>query len=377
MNPQKIKILVLTANPTDTSIAPLGLDREVRQIEAALQRSRNRDRFQLITRAAVRPTDLRRELLDHCPQIVHFSGYGAGDRGLILETDAGTMQPVSTESLARLFNLFNTGEIECVVLNACYSEGQAEAIHQSIDCVIGMHQPLSDQAAIQFSEGFYDALGAGSDYDEAYRIGCSAIDLAGSSDYLTPKLKIRKRRPAASPEPALAPISPIAPPVSSQSIGNITISGNNNPFSNIQSSGNVTLSQTGSSQSIHTGGGNISGQIGQAGGDLTQRQTESQTPLTADRVISLLDQIESLLRQSSLPDRQKNQALAHLQSAKEEAEAQEPDQMFAAKSLQKTSKILKEANETVEAGKGIWNTVAPILQKLLPWLGVASQFLSL
>ncbi|MBN4003836.1 CHAT domain-containing protein [Nostoc sp. LPT] len=253
MNP--IKILILTANPSNTGSNPLCLDAEVRRIEEALQRSHYRDRFQITTKLAVRTTDLRRAMLDHKPQIVHFSGHGIGEQGLILENDAGKVQLVSTEALAGLFGIFETGEIECVLLNACYSEIQATAIHQFVDCVIGMNQPIGDKSAVQFAEGFYDALGAGSPYEEAYKIGCSAIALEGSSEYSTPVLKNRKRRGAllqgnqtvsqslqAKSVPA-AIAEPLARLPQSQAIGNVTISGSNNPFNAIQAGGNVKLSQ--------------------------------------------------------------------------------------------------------------------------------------
>ncbi|MBW4521006.1 MAG: CHAT domain-containing protein [Scytolyngbya sp. HA4215-MV1] len=250
-----IKILILTANPSNTGSNPLGLDAEVRRIEEALQRSRYRDRFQIITKLAARTMDLRRALLDHRPQIVHFSGHGTGEKGLVLENDAGKVQLVSTEALAGLFGIFETGEIECVLLNACYSEIQATAIHQFVDCVIGMNQPIGDKSAVQFAEGFYDALGAGSPYDEAYRIGCSAIALEGSSEYSTPVLKNRKRRSSNAPadqtagqvlppESTAAAIAEPLRPAPSQSFGNVTISGSNNPFNTIQAEGNVNLNQT-------------------------------------------------------------------------------------------------------------------------------------
>ena len=248
-----LKILILTANPKLSGSDPLRLDAEVRLIEEALQRSHYRDRFQVATKLAVRTTDLRRALLDHRPQIIHFSGHGTGQSGLMLENEAGAQQLVSTEALSRLFAAFPVGEIECVLLNACYSEVQAIAIHQLVDCVIGMNQAIGDRAAVQFAEGFYDALGAGSLYDEAFKIGCSAIDLEGSSEYSTPVLKYRKRpgtvspgqrdaaETAASPAPAAEPPSQ---PAQSQSIGNITISGSNNPFNAVQAGGNVTIGQT-------------------------------------------------------------------------------------------------------------------------------------
>jgi hypothetical protein len=149
------KILIVSANPTTTD--KLRLDEEVREIQDGLQRSRSRDKFELITKWAVRPDDLRRALLDHNPHIIHFSGHGGGNQGLALENNTGEMQMVSTESLARLFKLFKD-KIECVLLNACYSEVQAESIHQHINCVVGMNRAIGDRAAIKFAVGFYDAL---------------------------------------------------------------------------------------------------------------------------------------------------------------------------------------------------------------------------
>lgn len=215
-NPDKT-ILFLAADPVSTS--QLRLDREVRDIEAGLQRSQHRDRFQLKQQWAVRPRDLQRSLLDHSPQIVHFSGHGVGEatntqtadppsikdarkitfagdqpdapmaseEGIILEGISGEAKLVSTEALASLFSLF-AQSVECVVLNACYSQRQATAIAQHIPYVIGMNQAIGDRAAIEFAVGFYDALGAGRSVEFAYKLGCSAIQLAGIAEHLTPVL---------------------------------------------------------------------------------------------------------------------------------------------------------------------------------------------
>ncbi|GAX43043.1 hypothetical protein NIES4075_40530 [Tolypothrix sp. NIES-4075] len=184
------KILILSANPTNTN--QLRLDEEVREIEAGMERSRSRDRFQIISKWAVRSNDLRRALLDHKPEIVHFSGHGAGSQGLALENNSGQMQLLKTETLAGLFELFDS--IECVLLNACYSEAQAEAIYQHVDYVIGMNRAIGDRAAIEFAVGFYDALGADRSYEDAYKFGCLNIDLEGIPESSTPVLKSKNNR---------------------------------------------------------------------------------------------------------------------------------------------------------------------------------------
>lgn len=180
-------ILILAANPKDTR--KLRLDEEVREIENGLERAKNREQFVLEDKLAVRPRDVQRAMLDLNPQIVHFSGHGAGDEGLIFEDETGQTKLVDGEALAGLFELFP--KVECVVLNGCYSEIQAQAIAQHVEYVSGMKKAIGDKAAIEFAVGFYDALGSGRPVEFAYKLGCAAIRLAGIPEQLTPILKKR------------------------------------------------------------------------------------------------------------------------------------------------------------------------------------------
>ena len=108
------------------------------------------------------------------------------------------MQLVSTQALTKLFALFEQ-QVECVLLNACYSESQATAIHQHIDCVVGMNQTIGDKAAIKFSVGFYTALATQRNYEDCFQMGRISIDLQGIPEYLTPTIKIRRRYQAEKP----------------------------------------------------------------------------------------------------------------------------------------------------------------------------------
>jgi len=73
-------------------------------------------------------------------------------------------------------------------LNGCYSKAQANEIAKHIPYVIGMNQAIGDKAAIAFAVGFYDALGAGRSIEFAYNFGCTAIQLEGIAEHLTPVL---------------------------------------------------------------------------------------------------------------------------------------------------------------------------------------------
>ncbi|MGB5635629.1 MAG: CHASE2 domain-containing protein, partial [Waterburya sp.] len=107
-------------------------------------------------------------------RIVHFCGHGLGNQGLVLETKLGQQQPVSTQAIAGLFKLF-ANQVECVVLNACFSQSQAAVIHQHINYVIGTSNAIRDDAAVAFSKGFYTALFSGDSIERAYELGKNRI----------------------------------------------------------------------------------------------------------------------------------------------------------------------------------------------------------
>jgi ubiquitin-protein ligase len=180
-----LSILFLTADPKDSSRLRLG--EEAREIHEQLQRAKLRDQFDFHQRTCVRPVDLTQAMLDLDPDIVHFSGHGAKSGDLCFEDNEGRTKPISPDALGALFQQFRDST-ECVVLNACYSEPQARRIADHIDFVVGMNTSIGDPAAIAFSIGYYQALGAGRPIDEAYELGCIQIRLQGLSEHFTPVL---------------------------------------------------------------------------------------------------------------------------------------------------------------------------------------------
>ena len=183
----KKTILIFSANPKDTR--RLRPDEEIREIEEALRDSESPNLFELKTSLATPVADLQTLLLRHKPHIVHFCGHGETD-GLLFEDVTGRKQQVPVEALAELFKLCGQS-IECVVLNACYSKPQAEAIHQYIPCVIGMDRNIGDKAAMLFAAGFYTALGNGRLYPEAFEFGCNRIGLHNIPEDSTPVILVR------------------------------------------------------------------------------------------------------------------------------------------------------------------------------------------
>jgi hypothetical protein len=214
--PMKHTILFLAANPLGTD--RLALDREARAIQAELDRSGFRDRFELVTRWAAEPLDLLRELRKLKPTVVHFSGHGApgpgaGDHrpgpgphrdvvgepghnggeprlGLFFQAPDGRPQLVSTGALEETFGAAGAS-VKLVVLSACYSEVQAQALLPHVGCVVGMSGSIHDDAARSFAIGFYGGLGERESVAAAHKQGCAAIRLEGLHDSDRPQLAVR------------------------------------------------------------------------------------------------------------------------------------------------------------------------------------------
>ena len=110
----------------------------------------------------------------------------------MVEDDNGCATLVSPEALTGLFELV-ADHIECVLLNACYSQPQADAIIKHIAYVIGMNTAIEDSTAIEFAVGFYDALGGGKSVKEAFKFGNNALQFYRIPEHLKPVLKEKSK----------------------------------------------------------------------------------------------------------------------------------------------------------------------------------------
>jgi len=170
-----ITILFLGASPLNE--IRLRLDEELRDIENGLKLATLRDKFELKSKWAITAKTLQQALLDEHPTIVYFSGHG-DTSGIAVEDSLGNAKIIDIDAIGSLFELFKD-TTQCVVLNSCYSQSQANEIAKHVPYVIGMKSSIIDKAAIAFSVGFYAALGAGKDIQFAFRMGTVAIKLEG------------------------------------------------------------------------------------------------------------------------------------------------------------------------------------------------------
>ncbi len=188
-----VEVLFFAADPLSAppngSAPRLQLDEEVRQIRMKLRGAEHRDRVSFDSRWAVRTDDLLQALNEKPPHVVHFSGHGGSD-GLILVGKDGRGHAVDAAVLKRLFTTFR-GDIKVVVLNACYSQPQAEAIKEAVGCAIGTRGPISDEAAITFASSFYRAIAFGKSVKEAFAQAETALALEHVGNQEWPELLVR------------------------------------------------------------------------------------------------------------------------------------------------------------------------------------------
>ncbi len=187
-----IKVLFFAADPLSAhGLAPrLLLDEDVRQIRKKVRAAEYRDALDFDYRLAARTDDLLAALGEARPQVVHFSGHGGSD-GLVLASADGTRARTADAAVLRkLFEVFR-GDIRVVVLNACVSLPQAEAIADVVGCAIGTRNPISDEAAILFGASFYRAIAFGRSVQAAYDEACLALALEHVDDRECPVLVAR------------------------------------------------------------------------------------------------------------------------------------------------------------------------------------------
>jgi CHAT domain len=195
-----LRILALMSNPGDT--ARLDLDRERQMIEASWAK------LPSVEVDYVRPTraDLRSALRAKTYHVVHFMGHGDYDAGagglLLFQTEDGSGDRVTGEDFSLMLA---DSPIRLVFLNACKTATTgARAVHpfagvatallkDRVPAVVAMQFPISDDAAIQFSQEFYQSIAQGYSVDAAVAEGRKVLRASRQAEWATPVLYLRSR----------------------------------------------------------------------------------------------------------------------------------------------------------------------------------------
>jgi hypothetical protein len=167
-----VMVLCLLADPVRGS--KLRIDREARLLGEIAEAGGIKVRI----RHAVRVTDIIRAILTEKPRILHFAGHGGENGSLLFEDDRGRPAAIGTSELAQAVAA-TAGTLDCVVLNSCYTAGNAQAFRTVSAAVAGSVTALTDDCALAFARGFYTGLAEGQPLQRAFETGRAQVSLVG------------------------------------------------------------------------------------------------------------------------------------------------------------------------------------------------------
>lgn len=191
---RELKVLMLNATPdptapVDPDYLPIRPDKEAMELRERMAGVPNpRRRLVFETVYATRPDQIQQEMVRHDPKILHFSGHGGGGT-LAFEDRDGRTASVTSASLARIVKAY--GDLECLVLHACFSDEIAQACAAHVPHVVGSTDAIDDKTAPLFTYMFYQALATGRPCQQAFEMGRNEVALVREEE--AAKYAIRSR----------------------------------------------------------------------------------------------------------------------------------------------------------------------------------------
>ncbi len=199
-----LSILCMTASPK--GLANLDVERERQRVEKATKQLCAGGLVKLTWIAGSTWQDLQRAMRRGPWHIFHFIGHGGFDslseEGTVaLENEEGVAHILSATHLGRL--LADHRSLRLVILNSCegargserdiFSSTAAVLVRRGIPAVLAMQYEITDQAAIEFSRTFYEALADGLPVDAAVSDARKSVSVGieNTVEWGTPVLYLR------------------------------------------------------------------------------------------------------------------------------------------------------------------------------------------
>lgn len=171
-----LRILGVVSSPADYD--RLDVAREQANLARAVRGLTDSGQMELHWLEQPSLSSLLRELRRDTYHIFHYIGHGSYDERaeegvLLFEDEEGRGRPVSGDKLGMVLHDFTS--LRLAILNACEGARTARSdpfagvahalVRRDIPAVVAMQFEISDEAAIAFAGGFYDALATGASAD--------------------------------------------------------------------------------------------------------------------------------------------------------------------------------------------------------------------
>jgi hypothetical protein len=199
-----LRILGMIASPIN--LDPLDVEREKKVVEEATRELQAQGRVELVWLRGETWRDLMRAMRRGPWHVFHFIGHGGydanRDEGLVAFADeTGYARFLLAEDVGQL--LKDHFSLRLVLLNSCegargserdaFSSTAATLVRPGIPAVLAMQYEITDDAAIEFSRTFYEAVADGLPLDAAVANARTSvkIGLGNTMEWGTPVLYMR------------------------------------------------------------------------------------------------------------------------------------------------------------------------------------------
>lgn len=160
--------VVLFISSTAIGQTLLDIDTEWAKINSALRNSHLRHTLVPRRRLNCDIDKLSHLLQSYRPYYVHISCHG-DEKGLWLRDRDSRGATYSYENLARILKRSYQDNLRGVFLSCCHGADGAQVIANAVGQVVAMNGEVLDKQAIQFSKAFYQSLGTGRSWEQAYQ----------------------------------------------------------------------------------------------------------------------------------------------------------------------------------------------------------------
>ena len=182
---ENLRILYGTATPQ----GDLRVSQEIRRVKSAVAAALHRDLVDIEHAPDITADDLLNYLTTFQPHVIHFSGHANED---VLVFDDGSVEGGQERTIPiELFMRALTAPDRrpaLVVLNACQSAVNLEALLAGVPMAIGMSASVGDADAITFATRFYRAVADGQSVESALTIARVDMEMNGLPDHDLPTL---------------------------------------------------------------------------------------------------------------------------------------------------------------------------------------------
>lgn len=153
----------------------LNVEKEAKIIRTELKKGNTKYQYTKVLNLSA--LKLMEVLVKESPAILHYSGHSDVE-GIFLFDDQQNPVLASVDSIRKLFEANKTKlKIECLVLNSCYSNVQADALKSYTKHIIGTTNAVPDDEALLFSQGFYKGVFNNLDYRNSFDGSIAALEL--------------------------------------------------------------------------------------------------------------------------------------------------------------------------------------------------------